>query len=210
MTESTVSQFKDELNSFFMLALLNMAFGALAMAFGIQYMVRSVLGLPLAQADPALRVLAGVIALVGFGLGLMWISTSAKVIRGMKGIWKEVRSHDGPVPDETLAGWIVRIMAQYRENKKILPWMITVCRLGGCVFVALGVASLLQGISAGQTGGAGIDGIFPFVAAAINLAIGIATIAISIGFHRYSVAWDRRLDETAKNETILERTLEQR
>jgi len=207
MTDSTVSQFKDELYSFFMLVLLNMAFGALAMAFGIQYMVRAVLGMPLVQTDPALRILAGIIALVGFGLGLMWISTSAKVLKGMKGIWKDVRSHDGPVPDETLAGWIVRMMAQYRENKTILPWMITVSRLGGCVFVALGIVSLLQGITDGVTG---IDAIFPFAAAAINLAIGIAAIAISLGFHRYSVAWDRRLDEVAKSETILEQTLEQR
>jgi hypothetical protein len=210
MTDSTLSQFKDELNSFFMLALLNMAFGALAMAFGIQYMVRAVLGLPLDQTDPALRVLAGLISLVGFGLGLMWVSTSAKVLRGMTRIRRDVRSHDGPVSDETLAGWIVRMMAQYRENKKILPWMITVSRLGGCVFIALGAVNLLQGFSAGQAGGAGMNGIFPFVAGAINLAIGFATIAISIGFHRYSAAWERRLDESTRNETILERTLEQR
>jgi hypothetical protein len=49
----------------------------------------------------------------------MWISTSAKVLRGMNRIRRDVRSHDGPVPDETLTGWIVRMMAQYRENKKI-------------------------------------------------------------------------------------------
>jgi hypothetical protein len=102
------------------------------------------------------------------------------------------------------------MMAQYRENKKILPWMITVSRLGGCVFIALGAVNLLQGFSAGQAGGAGMNGIFPFVAGAINLAIGFATIAISIGFHRYSAAWERRLDESTRNETILERTLEQR
>jgi hypothetical protein len=210
MTESTVSQFKAEISSFLMLVLLNMAFGALAMAFGMQYMIRAVLEMPLPQTAPALRVLAGMISMIGFGLGLAWISTSTKVLRGMKGIRKEVRAHEGPVPDEILTGWIVRMMAQYRENKKILPRMITVCRLGGCVFLALGAVNLLQGIAAGQAGGAGIEGIFPFVAAAINLTIGLVTISISIGFHRYSVAWDRRLDESARNETILERTLEQR
>jgi hypothetical protein len=202
MTDSTLSQFKDELNSFFMLALLNMAFGALAMAFGIQYMIRAVLGLPLEQTAPALRVLAGLISLIGFGLGLMWISTSAKVLKGMEGIRRDMRSHNGPVPDETLAGWIVRMMAQYR--------MITIGRLGGCVFVALGAVNIFEGFSAGQAGGAGLDGILPFVAGAINLAIGIATIAVSIGFHRYSAAWERRLDESTKNEKILEQTLEQR
>jgi hypothetical protein len=55
-----------------------------------------------------------------------------------------------------------------------------------------------------------MDVILPFVAGAINLAIGIATIAISIGFYRYCAAWERRLDESTRNEKILERTLEQR
>lgn len=210
MTESTLSQFKDELNSFFMLVLLNMVFGALAMAFGMQYMIRAVLGLPLEQTAPVLRVLAGIISMIGFGLGLMWISTSVKVLKGMKGIRRDVRAHEGPVPDETLTVWIVRMMAEYRENKMVLPWMITISRLGGCVFVALGTVNILQGISAGQAGVTGLDGVFPYVAAVINLTIGLVTIAVSIGFHQYSAAWDLRLDESARNETILERTLEQR
>ncbi|MDD1702424.1 MAG: hypothetical protein LUQ31_05545 [Methanoregula sp.] len=210
MTNSTISQFKDELNSFFMLALLNMAFGALAMAFGIQYLTRAVLGLPLEQTAPVLRVLAGIIALIGFGLGLMWVISSAKVLKGITGIRREVRSRAGLVPDEMLTGWIVRMIAHYRENKKILPWMITTSRLGGCVFVALGVVTILQAIPAGQAGGPGIASVVPFIAAAINLAIGIATIAVSIGFHRYSAAWDRRLDESTQNEAILENILEQR
>jgi hypothetical protein len=58
MTADTQSQFKSELNSFFMLVLLNLVFGALAMAFGMQYMIMAVLGLPLVQTAPVLRVLA--------------------------------------------------------------------------------------------------------------------------------------------------------
>ncbi len=43
MNIDAVSQFKSELNSFFVLVLLNMAFGALTMAFGMQFIVSSVL-----------------------------------------------------------------------------------------------------------------------------------------------------------------------
>ena len=88
--------------------------------------------------------------------------------------------------------------------------MITISRLGGCCFVTLGIVNILQGVTAWNAGGNWMDLAVPFVAAAINLAIGIATIAISIGFHRYAHAWDIRLDETSRNETLLERTLEQR
>jgi len=209
MGNDTVTQFRDELNSFFVLVLLNMAFGALAMAFGMQYMIMAVLGLPLAQTAPTLRVLAGAISMAGFGLGLMWILSSTRVLRGMRGLRREFLNHAGPVPDEMLTGWIVRMLAHYREHKKILPWMITISRLGGCCFVTLGIVNILQGIAAGNAPN-WMEIALPFGAAAINLTIGIVTIVISIGFHRYSRAWDERLDATANNESILERTLEQR
>ena len=45
MNNDTVSQFKNELNTFFVLVLMNLVFGALAMAFGMQFMVTSVLGM---------------------------------------------------------------------------------------------------------------------------------------------------------------------
>jgi hypothetical protein len=211
MTDSTIVQFRDELNSFFRLALLNMVFGALAMAFGLQFMIAAVLGLPLVQTSPLLRVFAGAISMLGFGLGLLWIVTSTKVLRGIKGILREVKSYNGPVPAEILTGWIVRMIAQYRENKKILTWMITISRLGGCCFVTLGIVCILQGVTNGNNGGGNwMDLTFPFMAGAINLTIGIVTIMISIVFHRYSAAWERRLDETAKNEKILGQVLERR
>nr|WP_320160525.1 hypothetical protein [uncultured Methanoregula sp.] len=210
MDTDTISQFKSELNSFFMLVSLNMAFAALAMAFGMQYMILAVSGLPLVQTAPPLRVLAGVISMVGFGLGMMWILASVKVLRAIKGIRREFRSHEGPVPDDMLTGWIVRMLTHYREYKTILPWMITISRLGGCCFITLGIVNVLQGFAAGSAGGNWLDMALPIMAAAINLTIGIVTILISIGFHRYARAWNIRLDETARNETILEQTLEKR
>jgi lipopolysaccharide export LptBFGC system permease protein LptF len=45
MTEATsLTRFKSELNSFFALILANLVFGAMAMAFGLQFIVGSVLG----------------------------------------------------------------------------------------------------------------------------------------------------------------------
>ena len=210
MGNDTATQFRAELNSFVVLVLLNMAFGAFAMAFGMQYMIMAVLGLPLVQTAPALRVLAGAISMIGFGLGLMWIHTSTRVLRGMRGIRTEYRNHAGPVPDEMLTGWIVRMLAHYREHKQILPWMITISPLGGCCFVTLGIVNILQGTGAGNAGGTWLEIVLPFGAAAINLTIGAVTIAISIGFHRYSRVWDERLDAATKNESILKQSLELR
>lgn len=218
MTDTTISQFKNELNSFFWLVLLNMVFGALAMAFGIQFVISAVMGLPLEPTMPGLRVLAGAIAMAGFGLGLSWVLSSAKVFLGINGIRREFRKRTLPVPDDMLTSGIVRMLAHYRENQKILLRMITICRLGGCVFIALGLANIVWALSFGSVSGTtrtvfalgtGIVFALPFVDAAINLTIGTVTIAISIGFHQYSLVWDRRLEKNAENETTLKETMEQ-
>jgi hypothetical protein len=210
MTDETLIRFKSELNSFFILVLLNLVFGALAMAFGIQYIVTLVLDLSVLQTNPVLRLFAGVITMVGFGLGLSWVLTSTRMLRGIKDIRRESRECKEPVPPDALTGWIVRMTAHYRENQTILRRMIVICRLGGCVFVALGMVNLLQGFAIGSAGGDWGFLIFPFIAAAINLTIGFATIMISIGFHRYSVSWDQRLITAVRSEDALQHIMERR
>ena len=209
MADETLSQFNNELNSFFVLVILNMVFGALAMAFGMQFMIASVLGLAGGQSPAIFSVLAGAISLAGFGLGLSWVLSSAKVLKGITGIRQEYRRCPGPVPAEILTHWIVRLMAHYRENRETIRRMMVICALGGCAFLAIGVLNLVQGMTwtTGSTA-TWIQGL-PFIAAAINLVIGLSSLLFRRYFRRYSAAWDLRLDETSRSEMILERTLEQ-
>jgi hypothetical protein len=211
MTDTTITRFKIELNSFFGLVLLNMVFGALAMAFGMQCIIANVLGLAVVQTLPALRILAGAISLAVFGLGLYWVLASAKILKGITAIRRESRGLTGPVPDETLTGWIIGMTSHYREKRQMVLRMITICRLGGCVFLTVGIVTLIQLFSSGAwAGNLGIAVVaLSLVAAAINLTIGLASIIFSLWFHRYATAWDRRLDEAAQNEAILKKTLGQ-
>jgi len=211
MMSDTFSQFKNELNSFFVLVLLNMVFGALTMAFGMQIMMTSVLGLPGGQTATVFRILTGIFALVCFGLGLTWVISSAKILEGVTAVRREYKSHPEPVSGEALTGWIVRIMAHYRENKKTIRWMTLICALGGGAFLATGLLNLAQGLSWwSASGGAMGVGVLSFVAAGINLAIGIASLLFSTWFHRYSAVWDRRTEEAARSEDALQHAMEQR
>jgi hypothetical protein len=146
--------------------------------------------------------------MAGFGLGLSWILTSARVLRGIKNIRRDARDHPEPVPQETLTGWIVGMTTHFRENRKTLGHMIVICRLGGCVFVTLGIVSLLQAVTAGTASGNWWAAALPFFAATINLTIGLVTILISIGFHRYSASWDQRLKTAAVSEDVLKDAME--
>ena len=77
--------FASELRSFFALCLMNLVFGSLGMAFGMQFIVTSVL----AMADagtfgwfPVFQVLLGWAAAV---VGLRWILSRAKVLKRRNG-----------------------------------------------------------------------------------------------------------------------------
>ena len=229
MTEKTLQEtsqnFASELRSFFALCVLNLVFGALILAFGVQYIVTSVLALVeggSSLAVAAVQVLAwGAIAFLGF----RWILSSVEVMGSVAEIRDEFRALEEPVSGETLTGLIIRMMALYRENREAIRLMTLVCTLGGIIFIVLGLLNLVAGISAlvagtgplypfmvraGLTGGIGESPFFSFLAAGINLAIGMVSLLLSSWFRRYSRAWDLRLEEASRSEEALRHAMEQR
>ena len=222
--KTTSENFASELQSFFALCLMNLVFGALAMAFGMQFIITAALAMAAAgtfQWFPAFQVLLGWAAAV---VGFRWILSSAKILRGVTRIRREYRAMEGPVPAEALTGLIVRMMAHYRENWKTIWRMNLISTLGGCVYLALGVLNLFEGISAvlagsgpayvfivqeGLTSGVGRTLLISFFSAAINLTIGVVSLRFSSWFRRYARAWDRRLIETSRTEEALKHAMEQ-
>jgi hypothetical protein len=212
MTETSVQQFGNELTSFFVLVILNLVLGALAMAFGIQIMLLNLM--PYAAEPSLLNLLLSaasiVIGAAGIGIGIFWIKTTAKILRGITKIREEYRNHNGPVTDEILTGWIVAVLAHYRENRMVIRRMAQVGTIGSAVFLAFGVANLVQGIQAVAADGGQISGYLAFLAAAVNLTIGLVTLHFARGFRTYSEVWDIRLDQAGRGEESLKQTLESR
>jgi hypothetical protein len=209
MTTGVEKQFSHELTSFFVLILLNMAFGALVMATGLQFIIMSALAVAGGQTTDVLQVIQVAVGVAGVVLGFSWLRSSIKIMRGLKGIRREYRNRAAPVSDETVTGWIVEMMAHYRENRSTIRWMTLICSFGGCIYLALGIVNIVQGISAGAPpGGMVMPGIF-FIAAGINLTIGIVTLRFSRWFRRYSASWDRRLAEASQSEDSLHSVMEQ-
>jgi hypothetical protein len=210
MTSTSLQQFGKELKKFFALVLLNLVFGALAMAVGMQVIVATFLQYPAGETYSFLIAVARILlGIAGVAIGLFWILASAKILRGISEVRKEYRNRAvGPVPDETLTGWIIAVLAHYRENRTVIRWMTLIATAGGLVYLALGIANLVQGSQA-LTGAAGQGPwVIAFTAAAINLTIGLVTIYFSRGFHRYSQVWDLRLEQADSGEESLKRVLE--
>ncbi len=209
MTKDLTNDFKAELRSFFALSLFNMVFGALAMAFGILFIVTAGVALQnnaLRTIPLFIQVLVGVAAAV---LGLRWILSTTKIFRGVNEVRKEYRAAEKPVPGETLTRLIVRMMAHYRENKMTIRAMTVICAIGGLIYLALGITNIFQGVAWLQAPGSVNPPALAFLAAGINLTIGLVSLFSSTWFHRYSASWDARLDEANRSEEILKRTLDQ-
>jgi len=203
---------------------MNLVFGALAMAFGMQFIITAALAMAAAgtfQWFPAFQVLLGWAAAV---VGFRWILSSAKILKGVTKVRREYRAMEEPVPAETLTGLIVRMMAHYRENWKAIWRMNLISILGGCIYLALGVLNLYEGISAllagsgpayvfiiqeGLASGVGRTLLISFFSAAINLTIGVVCLRFSSWFRRYARAWDRRLVEASQKEEALKNVMEQ-
>jgi hypothetical protein len=250
----TSQSFASELQSFFVLCLMNLVFGSLAMAIGMQFIVTAVLAMTEGGTFgwfPVFQVLLGWAAAV---VGLRWILSSAKILKGVTKIRREYRAMEGagagaiqkgpvsgetsgeatsgetrveplsgvireeavssgggkgPVSAEMLTGVIVRMMAHYRENWKAIWRMNLISTLGGCIFLVLGVLNLVQAISAWLSAAGIVSLLLSFIAAAINLTIGLVSLLFSSWFRRYARAWDHRLIEASHSEEALKNAMEQ-
>jgi hypothetical protein len=205
MTADTLAQFKNELDSFFVLVLLNIVFGALAIAFGVQFMVSSVQGVTMEQSLSLIRIMGGSLSMVSFGLGIAWIISSVKIFEQIEQIRSEFEDLNGVVPCEVLTGGIVRMLSYYRGNKKTIDIMIIVSTLGGFCFLALGILNIVQGIGAPDA----LTRLLSLIAAAINLTVGVVSMRFGRYFQNYSATWDRRQKEATLSEDALQHAMEQ-
>jgi len=208
MTEENLARFKKEINSFFALILLNLVFGAMAMAFGMQFIVASMLGQTTGQTTMVLQMLIGAFSMVCFGLGLSWVLYSARVLKGITMIRREFRCHKGPVPDETLTCWIVRMIAHYRGNEKTIRNMILVCTMGGFCFLILGVLNSLEFFSFDLSSGSfSLDSYLLIPSALLTLGVAVVSLLSSYYFMKFSKTWDLRQREISRLEQELAKNL---
>ena len=199
MTDTVEMRFRRELNSFFGVTLLNVVFAAQAIALGIAYVVAAVAGTAEVPAHPALRILAGGLAFACFGLGLAWMRSSARVLRGVALVRQPFRRRRDPPSEEDVTRGIVQMVAHYRENRATVRTMILVCIAGGIFFLVQGLVSALESAVLSLSAGNITLNAFALIPSAVfSLGIGLVGLLSAYYFTRFSRSWDLRLEETAR------------
>jgi len=209
-----LSQFRTEIRQFFLVSLLNLVFAAIAIAIGVQYMVTAILSQTIDPVIPGfpgmlgLRIFAGAIALICFGLGIRWILATVRIFEGIVTIKDDLEEAGNAITDERLTCLIVRMLAHYRDNHKTIRTMILVCTLGGGCFFVLGIANSLKALSV-STGGFAftLDNLLLIPAMLLTLGIAGASLLSSYYFSKFAKVWDCRLHEIDESECTLKKTL---
>jgi hypothetical protein len=202
-------QFRTEIRQFYIVCILNIIFAALAMAFGISYIISAILGLTTGLlATPGPRMLIGAIAMICFGLGLSWLLSTIRIFHGVDDLHSNLDGEGSAITDNRITCLIVQMLALYRDNRKTIGKMIRGCTFGGICFFSLGIGTSLEAISI-ISNGIMFSSKNLVVIPAMLLTLGIAVVSLlsSYYFSKFAKVWDQRLHEIDESECALKKNL---
>lgn len=208
MQNQAFIQLTREIRHFSIICLLNLVFAALAMAFGIIYMVFAVSGLPAGLNTPLLRMLIGAVAMVCFGLGLQWLLSTLRIFEGVEAVWDKLDSEGTAITDNRITCLIVQMLAHYRDNRTTIGKMIRVCTFGGICFFSLGIGTSLEFLSLSSSSIVfTLNNLLVIPAMSLSFGIALASLLSSYYFSQFAKVWDQRLHEIEESECALKKTL---
>lgn len=208
MMNTALVRFRSEITNFYLVALLNIVFSALAIAFGVSSVAGAVLGIRPDAGIPFIQIGSGVLAMICLGLGLSWLLSSVRIFDGVESIRDILCTKEPALSEDRVTCLIVRMLAHYRNNRKTISSMIKVCTLAGCGFLIIGVGISLHAIAV-TSGGISftLDAVLLIPAMLLTLGIALTSILSSYYFSGFSRIWDERLREIDESECALKKTL---
>uniref|UniRef100_A0A7C3J1T7 Uncharacterized protein n=1 Tax=Candidatus Methanomethylicus mesodigestus TaxID=1867258 RepID=A0A7C3J1T7_9CREN len=214
------SKFGREIDSFFLLSVMNVVFSSIAMGLSIALSVTSLVTAIKAIADGYAIVVGEIylvfppqIILVGLGIVTAivsgkWLIASSEILSDvdeMKDEYKESLKAGG---EDAITSLIVRAMAYYRERKATIGRLCMISRLGGACFFASAAIQAINGAiqlyGAWDPAGA----LLVVVSVLLSLGLGIAGFLTPRFFSRYTMTWDQRIRGGERAEGELIRLLE--
>ncbi|WP_292395694.1 hypothetical protein [Methanoculleus sp. UBA303] len=212
MHESALIRFRSEIRHFYVIAIANIVFAALVMAFGISVLIGQAVSIYETFSTVAYVIYSPVILFIAFVAaltGFTWLLTSVRIFEGIETIKDDLDEKGSKISDEALTRLIVSMLSHYRDNRATIRTMILVCTLGGVSSFVLGVLGSLEHLSVSTYGIVFTLNnylVIPFML--LTLGVALVSLASSYYFSRFARVWDERLDEIGESEALLKETLE--
>jgi len=204
MSEVTATRFVRELKSFYALSIINLAFGAVAMALSVSFGIQNVLALVNAK-NLFPQLLFCILGFLAFSLSLRWLLTSVEILDGLQDIKEEYEKKKSNLESDDVIGFIIQAMAYYREKRTTMLKLVTACKIAGICFIVNGVVVLFTRVFSAS---GAWDPLLSSVGVFLNFAVGFLGVYIPIYFERYVSTWGERLQESVKAEKDLAKLIE--
>lgn len=207
MATKTVAKVQRELNSYQGLVTLNIVFGALAMAFGISFIVQSILAMVQAQTLLLPQVLLVVVGFAAAGVAIRWLIASAELLDGVSDLKDDYNKAN--TNDESTTGLLVKMTSHYRQNRPTIKTMMNISRIAGLCFLVAGAYTLALALTNLGPDVSSWQLFLQVLGSGFNFTMAGASFAIPHFFGKYSKVWDFRLKEASKAEKQLQKQLEE-
>jgi hypothetical protein len=190
LIDDVLQKIKGEIGGLTGLSIINIMFGAFALAIGISTAVQQITQI---KQTPMIIVVPLIFLAFSLGIaavGFFWILTSVSILDFTTdlqiGLLKEVSG----AFNEKLTSLIVEMTAFYRTNGRKIKYIISVTWIGGGLFMGYFVISVLSAGTGLMTQPLRLLGLI------LMLAVGISCFVIPRFFVRFAYVWDRRLGDT--------------
>ncbi len=207
MENETFEKFERETRSFAALVILNIVGAALAMAFGVSWIVNNLLPLASGQPFNVLQLWYAGLGLFGFVFAIRWLVPCAETFSGIDDMIDGRKREGGEPIGENLTQMIVEKLAWYREKREMIGRLKTGSRLTGLFFLASAAGSGYNiAITLGSTVGYML--LFEVVGLALTLTMGAAGLYIPALIDRFTGTWDQRVQASDDVEAKLGKLIE--
>jgi hypothetical protein len=210
MTANTTQKLQHELNSLQGLTIINIVASAMALAFGVYFLMPNLISAASTGTVNLNQIGLMILGAIAFAVAIRWLISSAEMMDVYSSLTEKLTKHKEDktlVDDEAVTGLIVDMAAAYRENKPTLKLMTTISKIAGVCFSIAAVLALVNIVSGLFSGVSLFVSLGMTANMAISAAVAVACFIIPHFFGKYSKVWDERLKATAKAEVELEKQL---
>ncbi len=188
------------------LSIVNIIFGALAIAIGVS---TSVSNFNILKESFQISLIQIISICFGIGIGvvgLFWLISSANILDFTDDIQRGFHREKTQMTDDGITSLMIQMIAFYRKNTKTIKQMIIMSQIGGVLFIGYAIFSVFTMLLESSESALWVQSV-QIIGFVLMVFVGIACFIIPRFFKKYARIWDTRIKEAQNIEETLQKQL---